>query len=213
MRKRLLQVVGNIGVGKTTLAERLAGRLKYQVAFESVADNPYLRDFYADMNAWAFHLQVYFLLHRAEMHRAMATSPEGGICDRSVYEGRYVFARAVHYLGHLSERDYYIYSKLHQIIEEQLPSPDLLIHLEAPAEVLLARIHARDRPFEQGITLEYLQLLNRLYAEWLEAFDLCQVLVIQADKFDLRVRSHLDAIVEAIERKLEGKELLHLSNS
>src|SRR3990167_2273323 len=105
MTKRFVVVAGNIGAGKTSLADRVGARLGYQTAFESVADNPYLADFYGDMKAWSFHLQVFFLGHRAEQHLALSAAPHSAICDRSLYEDYHIFARALHHLGHLNERD------------------------------------------------------------------------------------------------------------
>ena len=125
MPKRFLLVAGNIGAGKTSLTDRLAARLGWQSAYESVADNPYLADFYADMRTWSFHLQMYFLGHRAEQHRRMALSPLSAVCDRSIYEDAYIFARALYQMGNMTERDYLAYRRLYQVVVEQLPVPDL----------------------------------------------------------------------------------------
>src|SRR5512140_1010194 len=109
MSKHLVLVAGNIGAGKTSLTERLAARLNWTSGFESVADNPYLPDFYANMKAWSFHLQVFFLGHRAIQHKALAGGAQSAIIDRSIYEDAYIFARALHELGNLNERDYLAY--------------------------------------------------------------------------------------------------------
>ena len=109
MTKRLVLVAGNIASGKTSLTERLGSRLGWHTAFESVADNPYLADFYADMAQWSFHLQVFFLGHRADQHLELARGPESAIADRSIYEDAHIFARALYHLGNLSERDYQSY--------------------------------------------------------------------------------------------------------
>ncbi len=105
MTKHFILVAGNIGSGKTSLTERIGARLGWRTAFESVADNPYLAEFYADMRQWSFHLQVFFLGHRAQQHLALANTPESAIAGRSIYEDAYIFARALHHLGNLSERD------------------------------------------------------------------------------------------------------------
>jgi len=207
MTKRFVLVAGNIGAGKTSLTDRLSARLGWQAAYESVSDNPYLADFYADMQTWAFHLQVYFLGHRAEQHRLMAASPASAIGDRSIYEDAHIFARALYQMGNMSERDYLAYRRLYRIVIEQLPRPDLLLYLEASVETLLARIRGRDREIETGITGDYLDLLNGFYAEWMGDLDLCPVLTIPADRLDfVRYPRHLDVIVERIQQKLAGKD-------
>jgi deoxyadenosine/deoxycytidine kinase len=209
MTKRFVLVAGNIGVGKTSLTDRLSSRLGWQAAYESVSDNPYLADFYADMPSWSFHLQVYFLGHRAEQHRRMVRSPVSAICDRSIYEDAHIFARALYQLGNMSERDYLAYRRLYQIVVDQLAAPDLLLYLQASVETLLARIRGRDRTIESGITADYLELLNSFYAEWMGDLDLCPVLTIPADRLDfVRYPRHLDVIVERIQQKLAGKEVV-----
>ncbi len=109
MAKHLVLVAGNIGSGKTSLTERIGARLGWRTAFESVSDNPYLAEFYADMRQWSFHLQVFFLGHRAQQHLALAQCPESAIADRSIYEDAHIFARALHHLGNLNDRDYQSY--------------------------------------------------------------------------------------------------------
>ena len=209
MIKRFLLVAGNIGVGKTSLTDRLAARLGWEAAYESVADNPYLADFYADMRAWAFHLQIFFLGHRAEQHRRMAGSPVSAVCDRSIYEDAYIFARALYQMGNMTERDYLAYRRLFQIVVDRLPVPDLLLFLDASVETLLGRIRGRDRSIESGITADYLSLLNGFYADWMADFDLCPVLTIPADRLDfVKHPEHLDVIVDRIQQKLAGKELV-----
>jgi deoxyadenosine/deoxycytidine kinase len=209
MTKRFLLVAGNIGVGKTSLTDRLAARLGWGAAYESVADNPYLADFYADMQSWSFHLQVYFLGHRAEQHHRLTLSPVSAICDRSIYEDAHIFARALYRMGNMSERDYLAYRRLYQIVVDRLPAPDLLLYLEASVETLLARIRGRGREIEAGITADYLSLLNSFYADWLADFDLCPVLAIPADRLDfVRYPGHLDVIVDRIQQKLAGKEVV-----
>jgi deoxyadenosine/deoxycytidine kinase len=207
--KRFILVAGNIGAGKTSLAERLGDRLGYQTGYESVADNPYLPDFYADMGRWSFHLQVFFLGHRAEQHLALAGHPNSAIADRSIYEDAYIFARALHHMGNLNERDYQAYRKVYERVVAGLPRPDLLIYLWAPAPVLLQRIRARGRSMESGITAEYLALLESFYTEWLRGFDLCSVLTIRSADLDFVNRpQHLDIVVQRIQDKLAGKEEL-----
>ncbi len=209
MTKRFVVVAGNIGAGKTSLTERVGARLGYQTAFESVSDNPYLADFYADMRAWSFHLQVFFLGHRAEQHLALARSPQSAICDRSLYEDYYIFARALHHLGNLPERDLNAYRRLFNLVVAQLPAPDLLLYLKASTATLLSRVHGRGREIEAGITAGYLDLLNSLYEAWLGSFDLCPVLTIPADSLDfVNKPAHFELVVARIQAKLAGQEVV-----
>ncbi len=209
MTKRLILVAGNIGSGKTSLTERLAQRLGWRAAFESVADNPYLSDFYADMRQWSFHLQVFFLGHRAEQHLDLALDPRSAIADRSIYEDAYIFSRALHHMSNLSERDYLAYRRVFDLVISNLPSPDLLIYLKASVPELMARIQRRGRKMESGISADYLSLLESFYEDWLEAFDICPVLTIRSDDLDfVHKKKHLDIVVERIEDKLAGKEEL-----
>lgn len=209
MKKRVILVAGNIGAGKTSLTERLGARLGWQTAFESVADNPYLADFYADMRTWSFHLQVFFLGHRAEQYLEMVALPRSVILDRSIYEDAHIFARALHHLGNLNERDYLAYRRVFDLVVKNLPPPDLLIHLKCPVPMLMKRIHKRGRSIESGISEEYLSLLESFYDEWLEVFDICPVLTIRTDDLDfVHKPKHLDIVIERIQDKLAGREEL-----
>jgi deoxyadenosine/deoxycytidine kinase len=205
--KHLVLVAGNISAGKTSLTERVGNRLGWRTAFESVGDNPYLADFYADMRQWAFHLQVFFLGHRARQHMVLANAPQSAIADRSIYEDAYIFARALHHLGNLSERDYKSYRVVFDLLIEGLPRPDLLLYLRAPVEMLMERIRSRGRDMERGITPEYLRLLDRFYEEWLEVYELSPVLTIRTDDLDFVHRpEHLDIVVDRIRARLTGRE-------
>jgi deoxyadenosine/deoxycytidine kinase len=205
--KHFVLVAGNIGAGKTSLTERLGAQLDWTTAYESVVDNPYLSDFYQDMGAWAFHLQVFFLGHRAEQHRKLANSRGSAIIDRSIYEDAEIFARAALQLGTITERDYITYRRVFDLVVDHLPRPDLLIMLNAPVEVLIERIKARGREMEKGITPEYLKLLENLYSEWMAGFDLCPVLSIPTHDLDfVHKPKHLEIVISRIHDKLEGKE-------
>ena len=209
MAKHMIVLAGNIGAGKTSLTERLGGRMGWQTAFESVSDNPYLPDFYADMRSWSFHLQIFFLGHRARQYLELADSPQSAILDRSIYEDAYIFARALHHLNNLNERDYLAYRSLFDLIVANLPPPDLLIYLRAPVKVLFERIHRRGRAIEGGITADYLALLESFYDDWLGTFDVCPVLTIRTDDLDFVHKAHhLDIVVERIQDKLAGREEL-----
>lgn len=211
MAKHLVLVAGNIGAGKTTLTERIGARLGWWTGYESVADNPYLSDFYGDMRSWSFHLQVFFLGHRADQYLEAARDARSAILDRSIYEDARIFARALHHLGNLNERDYLSYRKLFELVVNGLPRPDLLIHLKAPVPVLMDRIRRRARNMETGISAEYLTLLESFYDEWLGSFDLCPVLTIQTDDLDyVNYPQHLDQVAQRIQDKLAGREMMDL---
>jgi deoxyadenosine/deoxycytidine kinase len=209
--KRIVVVAGNIGVGKTSLTERIGSRLGWRADFESVADNPYLPDFYADMRSWAFHLQVYFLGHRAEQYLDAAADQRSVILDRSIYEDFYIFARALYQMGDVAERDYLTYRRLFDLVVATLPPPNLLIYLWAPVPTLMDRIRRRARNMETGITAEYLSNLESYYDEWLAAFDLCPVLTIHTDNLDfVHQPQALDIVTDRIQDKLSGKEVVEL---
>ncbi len=209
MPKRLILVAGNIGSGKTSLTERIGERLGWCTAYESVADNPYLPNFYRDMQKWSFHLQIYFLGHRAQQHLDLWRDPRSAIIDRSIYEDAYIFARALNHMGNLSDLDYQSYRRVFDLVVAGLPAPSLLIQLKAPVSVLLERIHRRARNIETGISEEYLQLLESFYDDWISTFDLCPVLTLRTDDLDFVHQSkHLDVVVERIQNKLAGKEEL-----
>ena len=214
MTTRLVLVAGNIGAGKTSLTERLGSRLGWRTAYESVADNPYLPDFYADMKTWSFHLQVFFLGHRAELYLELAADPQSAISDRSIYEDAYIFARALHHLGNLRERDYRAYRRLFDLVVSNLPAPDLLIYLKCSVSTLMARIHQRGREMESTITADYLALLESFYNDWLRSFDICPVLTIPSDDLDfVHKPKHLDIVVKTIQDKLAGKEEIVFPNN
>jgi len=207
MPKRIIVVAGNIGAGKTSLTERLGAKLGWINAFESVTDNPYLSDFYNDMATWSFHLQIFFLGHRAEQYLQLANLAQSAILDRSIYEDAHIFARALNHMGNLSERDYLAYRRVFEMVVRNLPPPDLLIFLRAPVQVLAERIRRRARSIESGIDLAYLSLLESFYDEWMEVFDICPVLTIRTDDLDfVHQTQHLDIVVQRIQEKLSGKE-------
>jgi len=207
MTKHLVVVAGNIGVGKTSLTERIGSRLGWWTGYESVTDNPYLADFYGDMRTWAFHLQVFFLGHRAEQYMDAVRDSRSAILDRSIFEDFHIFARALHHMGDLAERDYLAYRRLFELVVQSMPRPHLLIYLKAPVNVLMDRIRRRARNMETGISPDYLSLLDSFYDEWLGSFDLCPVLTIRTDDLDfVHQQNHLDTVIGHIQDKLAGKE-------
>jgi deoxyadenosine/deoxycytidine kinase len=207
MPKHLILVAGNIGSGKTSLTERIGQALGWHTAYESVADNPYLPNFYKDMKSWSFHLQVYFLGHRAKQHLQMAMEPHSAIIDRSIYEDAYIFCRALNHMHNLSELDYQTYLSVFNLLIPTLPVPSMLIYLRCPVTVLLDRIQKRARDIETSISADYLALLESFYDEWIETFDACPVLTIKTDDLDfVHKKKHMNIVLECIKDKLSGKE-------
>ena len=211
MAKHLILMAGNIGSGKTSLTERIGKQLGWITAYESVVNNPYLPNFYADMRAWAFHLQIYFLGHRAQQHINMAESPQSAIIDRSIYEDAHIFARALNHMGNLSDLDFQAYLKVYELVIRNLPKPDLLIYLKAPVSVLMDRIKLRGREIENTINQDYLKLLDDFYDDWIAGYEECPVLTLRSDDLDfVNLREHLDIVVAKINEKLKGKETLRI---
>ncbi|HUV15250.1 MAG TPA: deoxynucleoside kinase [Pelolinea sp.] len=207
MPKHLILIAGNIGSGKTSLTERIGQRLGWHTAYESVADNPYLPNFYKNMKTWSFHLQVYFLGHRARQHLQMANDPRSSIIDRSIYEDAYIFCRALNHLGNLNELDYQTYLSVFNLLIPTLPAPSMLIYLRCPVSVLMARIQQRARDIETGISADYLALLESYYDEWMQTFDICPVLTIRTDDLDfVHKKKHMDIVLERINDQLAGRE-------
>jgi len=182
--KRFVAVAGNIGVGKSSLTRLLANALSWEPFFEANAENPYLADFYEDMERWSFHSQIFFLSRRLQHHRQLVDHPGSVLQDRTVYEDAEVFARNLHQQGRMTARDYDTYHALYQGISAFLPPPDLLIYLRARVGTLVERIAMRGRDYERQISIDYLAQLNTLYERWIEAWRACPVLILSADDLD-----------------------------
>ncbi len=205
--KKFVAVAGNIGVGKSTLVGMLCRRLGWEPFYEPVTDNPYLPDFYQDMQTWAFHSQIFFLTHRLRAHRKLIDHPTSAIQDRSVYEDAEIFANNLYRQNQISDRDYATYHELYQVLSEFLPPPDLVIYLRASVPTLLRRILRRGRDYEQEINPDYLAQLNELYETWINSFGLCPILTVPADDLDyVEHPGHLDLIVDKVKEKLTGKD-------
>ena len=182
--KVFIAVAGNIGSGKSSLTRLLCEHFTWTPFFESVEDNPYLSDFYADMHRWSFHLQVYFLSNRFRSHKAIAEGPESVVLDRVIYEDAEIFARNLYEMGNMEERDYKNYTALYGVMTQYLEPPDLLIYLRASVDTLLRQISLRGRSFEQSIPREYLEQLNRHYESWITRYTMGPVLVLESDTLD-----------------------------
>ena len=207
--KRFIAVAGNVGVGKSTLTNMLAQRMKWEPFFEAVDENPYLADFYADMRTWSFHSQIFFLSRRLRHHRQLLDRPNSVVQDRSVYEDAEIFARNLYLQGDMDERDYRSYRELYEVLTSFLPPPDLVVYLQAVVPTLQRRIAKRGRDYEQDIAPDYLERLNQLYAEWIDSISLCPVLTIPTDDLDFVAHnSHLELISDKILEKLQGREVV-----
>jgi deoxyadenosine/deoxycytidine kinase len=206
-----ITIAGNIGVGKSTLVERLTGRLGWQPVFEAVSENPYLADFYADMPRWAFHSQVFFLTRRLAQHHELLGYGKPTVQDRSVYEDAEIFARNLYDQGALTTRDWESYYELYQTLAGLLKPPHLVVYLRASVETLQQRIAQRGRTYEQGISADYLHRLNLLYDDWIGRFTLSPVLTVETDTLNYVLHdSHLDQIWSRIEQRLRGRDYLLL---
>ncbi|TAK12632.1 MAG: deoxynucleoside kinase [Anaerolineae bacterium] len=205
--KKFVAVAGNIGAGKSTLVQLLCERLTWEPYYEPVAENPYLEDFYRDMQTWAFHSQVFFITHRLRSHKQLLSHPTSVVQDRTVYEDAEIFARNLYLQGNIGERDYKTYRNLYHLLVEMLHPPDLVVYLRASVPTLQHRIAQRGRDFESRIPADYLERLNLLYEEWIATFSLCPVLTIPSDDINfVDVPAHLDLVVRKVQDKLTGNE-------
>ena len=196
-------IAGYIGVGKTTFTEIVAKYFGWREFYESVADNPYLDDFYRDMHRWSFNLQVYFLHHRFAGQSEIMNSKKGVIQDRTIYEDVEIFARNLHQMQYMTDRDWQTYKDLFKNMTQFLRKPDLIIYLRASTDTLLSRIKNRDRDFEKDIPPEYLHSLNILYDQWIKNCSGHKILVIESDGFNIfNDNEKLQAILTQIEEAL-----------
>jgi deoxyadenosine/deoxycytidine kinase len=179
-----IAICGNIGSGKTTLTEKLAKHYGWIALYESVDENPYLRDFYEDMPRWAFHVQIYFLNSRFKQVNEIRDNNRTTIQDRTIYEDAYIFASNLYKSGHIHERDYQSYHDIFNSMIKFVPPPDLLIYLRADIPKLVSQIQKRGRDYEDAIRLDYLKNLNAHYEKWIEGYNLSKLLVIDVNELD-----------------------------
>ncbi len=199
-----IAIAGNIGAGKTTLAELLAGNLNFLIHYEDPSDNPYIIDFYRDMKQWAFHMQVYLLSTRLDTILKIQQSDENVVQDRSFYEDAEIFAKALHQMGILTERDYNTYRSLYENTKKLVQPPDLLIYLRSSVSTLVRHIEARSRDYEK-IRIDYLRTLNSLYDKWFEEYKEGKKIMINVDELDFLVNEeHLTEVFNRISAELYG---------
>ena len=183
--KIIIGIAGNIGVGKTTMTEILSEKFNINPVYESVIDNPYLKDFYEDMSRWSFNLQVYFLYHRFKSQIDLFDSKIHFIQDRTIYEDKEIFAQNLFELGVMDERDWITYQELYKNMIKFIRQPDLIIYLRASTDVLMSRIKGRKRNFESDISSEYVYRLNLYYDKWISSLDNNKILTINTDQFNI----------------------------
>ena len=198
-------ISGNIGSGKTTLTTKLAKHYKWEPHFEDVENNPYLNDFYKEMQRWSFNLQVYFLNSRFRQIIDIKKMNKNFIQDRTIYEDAYIFAPNLHAMGLMSTRDFNNYKDLFGLMDSLVEGPDLLIYLRASVPTLVEQIQKRGREYENSIRLDYLTQLNNRYEEWIESYDNGNLLIIDVDDVNFSEnQKDLEDVIKKIDDKMIG---------
>lgn len=200
-----IAIAGNIGAGKTTLTQLLAKNFNWKPQFEDVDQNPYLDDFYNNMEKWAFYLQIYFLGSRFRQIKEIRDSGLDIIQDRTIHEDAYIFASNLHDMGLLMTRDYENYLTVFNLMNSFVQAPDLLIYLRATIPTLVKQIQMRGREYESTISIEYLSRLNEKYEEWIKTYQEGKLLIIDVDNLDfVNNREDLSFIYDKVDAELNG---------
>jgi deoxyadenosine/deoxycytidine kinase len=200
-----IAVAGNIGAGKTTLTGLLAKHFRWEPHYEDVVDNPYLDDFYHQMERWSFNLQIYFLNSRFSQIMQFRESGKNIIQDRTIYEDSHIFAPNLHAMGLMSNRDFGNYKSLFELMEGFVGAPDLLIYLRSSIPNLVKQIHKRGRDYENSISIEYLSRLNERYEAWIQGYDKGRLLIIDVDNIDFVSNPEdLGDVINRINAQLNG---------
>ncbi|MBO4874374.1 MAG: deoxynucleoside kinase [Bacteroidales bacterium] len=200
-----IAVAGNIGAGKTTLTKLLAKHYGWTPNFEDVDYNPYLNDFYEDMQRWSFNLQIYFLNSRFNQILEIRKSDKTIIQDRTIYEDAYIFAPNLHSMGLMSSRDFDNYFSLFKLMTSVVQAPDLLIYLRASVPTLVRQIQQRGRKYESSIRIDYLTRLNERYEAWASEYDSGKLLIIDVDNIDFANRPEdLSTVIDKIDAEIHG---------
>jgi len=198
-------IAGNIGAGKTTLTKLLAKHYKWEPHYESVDENPYLDDFYGEMERWSFNLQIYFLNSRFRQILELRKGGKDIIQDRTIYEDSHIFAPNLHAMGLMTNRDYSNYSSLFELMENLVTPPDLLIYLRADISSLVGNIHKRGRDYENSISIDYLSRLNERYEAWISKYTKGKLLIIDVDNLDfVKNQEDLGFIIDKIDAEING---------
>lgn len=201
---KYIAVAGNIGAGKSSLTGLLAKHFNWEAFYESVDDNPYLADFYDDMLRWSFNLQIYFLSSRFKHQKEMLQEQVSLIQDRTIYEDVEIFAKNLHEMNLMSDRDFANYEALFHEMSHYLRPPDLLIYLRAQVPTLVKQIQQRGRDYENTIRIDYLERLNRLYEDWIDRYP-HEKLIIDTDDLDfVNDPEDLGKVITLIEQRLYG---------
>ena len=200
-----IAIAGNIGAGKTTLTKLLAKHFKWEPHYESVDENPYLDDFYGEMERWSFNLQVYFLNSRFRQILELRDKGNNIIQDRTIYEDSQIFAPNLHAMGLMTNRDFSNYSSLFELMEKLVTPPDLLIYLRANISSLVSNIHKRGRDYENSISIDYLSRLNERYEAWISKYSKGNLLIIDVDNLDfVKNQEDLGFIIDKIDAQING---------
>ena len=198
-------IAGNIGSGKTTLTRLLSKHYKWKPHYEDVEDNPYLDDFYNEMERWSFNLQIYFLNSRFRQILEIRERGEKVIQDRTIYEDAYIFAPNLHAMGLMTNRDYENYKSLFDLMESVTKGPDLLIYLRSSIPNLVKQIHKRGREYENSISIEYLSRLNERYEAWITTYNKGKVIILDVDDLDfVENPEHLGEVISKIDAEING---------
>lgn len=200
-----IAIAGNIGSGKTTLTRLLSKHYKWKAHYEDADDNPYLNDFYAEMQRWSFNLQIYFLNSRFIKMLEIRKSGKTVIQDRTIYEDAYIFAPNLHSMGLMTTRDFENYFALFDLISSLILPPDLLIYLRATVPTLVNQIQQRGRKYENTIRIDYLQRLNERYEAWISSYSLSKLLIIDVDNTNFNENPEdLRKVINKIDAEIHG---------
>ncbi|MFN5222658.1 MAG: deoxynucleoside kinase [Bacteroidota bacterium] len=200
-----IAIAGNIGSGKTTLTTLLSKQFKWEPHYEDVDDNPYLNDFYEDMQRWSFNLQIYFLNSRFNQVARIMKSGKTIIQDRTIYEDAYIFAPNLHAMGLMTTRDFNNYQDLFKLMTEFIKPPDLLVYLRGSVPSLVRQIEKRGRAYENSIRIDYLKRLNERYEAWISGYEHGKMLVVDIDEINFADNpEHLGMIVNRVNAELNG---------
>jgi deoxyadenosine/deoxycytidine kinase len=200
-----IAVAGNIGSGKTTLTNLLSKHFSWDAHYEDVEDNPYITDFYNDMQRWSFNLQIYFLNTRFNQILSFRRSGKTLIQDRTIYEDAYIFAPNLHAMGLMSTRDFENYFTLFNMLSSLIQPPDLVIYLRASVPTLVKQIQKRGRKYEDNIRLDYLKRLNERYEAWIDSYNMGKLLIVDVDSYNFIDKPEdLSVVIDKVNAEIHG---------